>query len=97
MQSCSLQNRAIITVQGADGRTSNNLLSNTVDDKPVWSAVCTPQGTILYTVFVVPHQGIFMWIVLLNTVWHWGSICINIFCNLMYNWDWRTRGRWGFS
>ena len=58
MQSCLLQNRALITVGGGDSRTFlNNLLSNTVGDTPVWSAVCTPQGTLLYTVFVVPHQG----------------------------------------
>ena len=55
MQSCLLENRAIITVAGQDNAFFlNNLLSNTVGDTPVWSAVCTPQGTLLYTVFVVP-------------------------------------------
>ena len=55
---CILQNRAVITVDGDDNVTFlNNLLSNRVGDKPVWSAVCNPQGMVLYTVFVIPNGG----------------------------------------
>lgn len=54
MHSCLLPNRAVITVHGQDNQTFlNNLLSNTVGNTPVWSGVCTPQGTLLYTVFAL--------------------------------------------
>ena len=58
MGGCLLENRAVITVDGSDNVSFlNNLLSNTVGDKPIWSAVCNPQGMVLYTVFVVPHKN----------------------------------------